>query len=826
MRLLPGAAAVCLLLALLTFFLVKGAETGAADYGGTLRIFDDFALAEATLHRDVLEARAGLLTDYDPLVGSIKEMDAAVAELRVRALEEGLEAAPVDRLAAAVATEEELTERFKSADALLRNSLSYVSLLSTSPDLIDHNSQLSPSVGALAAAILHLTLDSSQQSRQAVQDRLAEVASQAPSAEPDASGAQALVAHGRLLESLLPTVDETLKALLAVPSAQSLEETRAMFSDRHASLDSSAQRFRLLLYGTSLLLVAALIDLGRRLRARAVRLRQRAAFEHLIAENSTRLINCPPGEAAPRLKQALAELGVAIGADRAYVVLAKRPIRTFSWSVDEAPFPPGWPEASLALPEQLKNVGHDIVTVPDAARLPAGDAKKTLMTFGVRAWAGVSLLRPGCSPGILGFDRLKPARGLFFPLAVVRLAGDAIGSAIERDALERERSRLAARLERALRLQMIGQLASGIAHNFNNIIGAILGYSEMASTEVSAGSKPAQHIDEIQRAAERGRDLVDSILTFGRRSESRSRLISVPALLEETASLLRASLPPGVELAIGDAPSDLALFGESAQLQQIILNLCRNASQAMEGVGRISVTADAQDLASPRAFSHGEVAPGRYMRLVVNDTGPGFDQKVARRLFEPFFTTRPGGTGLGLATVGKIVRDHEGAMHVASAPGRGSRFEVWLPAAAGAGSPAPAGESAPSPLGRGETVLLVQNERARLPSDEEMLAALGYEPVGYEGSADAIAALRANSARFDAILISQTSAPAALNLAQAMHEIAPRLPILLATRSAVDVRLDALVEAGIADIVRRPLTSEELAVALSRSLRTPAPSQT
>jgi CheY-like chemotaxis protein len=372
-------------------------------------------------------------------------------------------------------------------------------------------------------------------------------------------------------------------------------------------------------------------------------------------------------------------------------------------------------------------------------------------------------------------------------------------------------------------MQMVGQLASGIAHNFNNIIGAILGYSEMAAAEIDIGGKAARHLAEIQRAAERGRDLIDSILTFGRRSDARTSLVSAPALLDETASLLHATLPAGIELVVSDASSDLAMFGEWAQLQQIILNLCKNAAEALDGSGRVVIAADAQDLYQARVLSHGELAAGRYVRLIVNDNGPGFSQELARRLFEPFFTTRPAGTGLGLATVRKIVRDHEGAINVVSMPGQGSRFEAWLHAAAAEESTAATVEETPPPrLGKGETVLIVDDERDPLLRHEETVAALGYEPVGFERSNDAIAAVRAEPARFDAILISQASVQAALDLARALHALAPRKPVLLATRSVVDVSPDALVRAGIVDLVRRPLASDELAAALSRSLRSAA----
>jgi signal transduction histidine kinase len=807
-----GVGVVCLLLALLTWLLVRGIATDVADYSTTLRIFDDFALAEASLDRDVLQARAGMLTDFDPLVRSSEQIAAAVSQLRAQAVSEGLDTGPVDRLAAATKIEEKLTERFKSDNALLRNSLSYVGHLSTSPGFTDRR------LGALATAILQLTLDFSARSQQAVEERLLELAVQPP-VEADQGTSQALISHVRLLKILLPSVDDTIKGLFAVHTGPPLEETRAQFARLHVASESSAQRFRLLLYATSVLLALALIDLGRRLRARAVALRKRAAFEHLIAEQSARLINCPPAETKVRLEQALAEFGRMVEADRVYVVLSESPIRVYSWSEDHAPYLLGWPERALSLPGEFKEVRLGIIATPDTTRLPPGGARKTLLSFGIHAWACVVLQQAGYDRCILGFDRLQPARGAyFFPLEAVRLAGDAIAGALEREKRERENVKLTGRLERALRMQMVGQLASGVAHNFNNIIAAILGYSEMAGSEVETGGKAARRIAEIEKAAERGRELVDSILTFGRRSDVRSSLISVTELLSETASLLRASLPSSVELVVADAAAGLAVFGEPAQLQQIIVNLCRNAAQATGGSGRIDVSADAQHLMIARVFSVGELEPGSYARIAVSDDGPGFSEEVGKWLFEPFFTTRPAGTGLGLATVRKIVRDHDGAVDVASAPGKGSRFEVWLPAANTDASTTMRSEPVVPPrLGQGETVLIVHDDRNSLLGDEEILAALGYEPIGFDRPADAIAAVRSEPTRFDAVLICAASVGNALDLAHALHGISPTQPIFLA-RSALDIGADTLVRAGVADLVRRPLVGSELASVLSRRL--------
>jgi CheY-like chemotaxis protein len=200
--------------------------------------------------------------------------------------------------------------------------------------------------------------------------------------------------------------------------------------------------------------------------------------------------------------------------------------------------------------------------------------------------------------------------------------------------------------------------------------------------------------------------------------------------------------------------------------------------------------------------------------LAVEDAGNGFDEDVAQRLFEPFFTTRLAGTGLGLATVREIVRDHEGAIDVQSRPGRGSRFEVWLPATR---ADAVAPGSAILPLGQGETVLVVESDHERLMRDEEMLAALGYEPVGFQRSADALAAYHATPGRFDIILVSHApQTQSGLDLARALLELGPRQPMILATAPTIDIDVDVLAEAGISEVLRRPLSSTELAAALVR----------
>ncbi len=325
-------------------------------------------------------------------------------------------------------------------------------------------------------------------------------------------------------------------------------------------------------------------------------------------------------------------------------------------------------------------------------------------------------------------------------------------------------------------------------------------------------------VKEIRRAAERARDLVDHILVFGRRRDQPRRPVSIRDLIAETSGLLRASLPAEIELTVREVPASAVISGQPTQLQQVILNLCNNAAQAMDQVGRIEIETDLHRVTALRPLAHGELKPGFYVRLAVSDAGRGIDQVTLERIFQPFFTTRVDGNGLGLATVREIVREHHGAIDVWSVPGVGSRFEVWLryssvDAAITRGNP-PAVQ-----LGRGETVLVVDDTSQRLLADEEVLAALGYEPVGFTGAAAALAACRASPERFDAMLVGYIApAKSALDLAAALHEIAPHLPILLATASADEISAEALLGAGITGVVHRPLMSAEIAEALARCL--------
>jgi signal transduction histidine kinase len=811
MRIVPAVTVVALLVLLLTWLSLRAIDPNAERFDLALREMDNFKTLEAALHRDVLSARAGVLRNYDPLVRETGALDVSIARLRQVAATDIVTKTAIDRLAVMVVEQGHLVEQFKSDNALLQNSLAYFALSSS-----DWGGSVAPSVSSLAAAMLRLTLDTSSASAHEVQDRLDELARE-PFPSGDAEAVQALLAHGRLLRNLLPATDTILKALFAVPQTFEPEALRAMILSQQSASRATARQFRLLLYVTSLVLVGLLVHLGFRLQARSWALRRRAAFEHVLAGISMRFIAAGSKDFDTVVEQALAEMAKCARVDRAYFLLAGPCPRTYAWCSHEVAFTQGWPDQALPLADRCNPTIDGTVHIPCVKRMQLGAERDSLVAAGLQGWACVSRREMDGSRILLGFDyvrhpcRITQAGGL----GLLRMALDVIANALDRQFFEQERARLELRLHQARRLETVGTFASGIAHNFNNIVGAILGYTEMAYEQhVSSGI-----LEEIRRAGERARELVDQILNFARRRDMHRNPVSIRALVAEATSLLRVSLPATIEIAVREVSDELIVSGVHAQLQQVILNLCSNAAQSMAYSGRIELDIDASHVTNMRTLSHGVITPGHYARVLVSDTGHGIGEADRERIFEPFFTTRMTGSGLGLATTREIVREHGGAMHVQSVVGAGSRFEVWLPRIAAV--PSTSGEDiATLSFGHGETVLLIEGDPERLLKDEEIFAAIGYEPVGVTRAADALARCQESADRFDVVVVGHLAPVAAsLDLAVALHESAPGLPILLAIASANDFGTNALVAAGISDVVAWPITATEIATALYGCLR-------
>ncbi len=811
-------------LLLLTWLLLSGLNPHYARYDRELQALDAFSELERGLNREVLTARAGLSRNYDALARMTDAYAESLDRLREAAATDSEQSTAVEALAASADRQRDLVEQFKSRNALLRNSFAYFGMFSTRL-AASYDRPVAAAASTLSSAMLHLTLDTSLVAVHEVKNRLEQLA-RLQSPPSDAESVQAAVAHGGILHDLLPATDAALKALNAAASTHEQDVVRSLIMKRQLAERASARQDRLLLYAASLMLLAALVYLGLQLRARAVALRRRAAFEHVIAGISTRFINSQHHEIAEHVESALEKLAGCVGADRAYFAVAGEPKQIYRWSREGAGFPPGWPERALQLAPRFGRGEDGIIHLPKVRPADPDDPMSLLANAGLQGWLCISNACQNRAHAILGFDALRA--GALIPWAEVslfRMAFDAIGQAVGRVFLQREKERLEASLQQARRMETIGTFSTGIAHNFNNIVGAILGYTEMAGAPIGSGRQPAENLAEIRRAGERARELVDQILTFGRRGEGRREHVCIKALVAETNGLLAATLSSDVAITVAETSEAAVVSAEPAQLQQVILNVCNNAAQAMDNPGVIELRIEVRQVAEALRVGRIDIGPGRYVIVSISDPGRGMDEATLERIFEPFFTTRPDGNGLGLATVREIVEELDGAIAVQSTPGVGTRFDIWLPSV-------PSNEPisiqhAPGLAGRGagETVLVLEVERERLLRHEEILAALGYGPVGFTELADAAQAY-AVRARFDAALVShQRGVASALDFATALHDIAPDLPIILATQSARDLDAPTLAASGISEVVHHPLMSGELAGALSRCLPTSVASQ-
>jgi PAS domain S-box-containing protein len=385
-----------------------------------------------------------------------------------------------------------------------------------------------------------------------------------------------------------------------------------------------------------------------------------------------------------------------------------------------------------------------------------------------------------------------------------------------------DRESLEAQLRQSQKMEAIGTLAGGIAHDFNNILGAILGYGELAHQQSAEGSALRRYLDNVLHAAGRAKSLVDRILGFSRSGLGERVPVHVQAIVEETLELLAGSLPAGIRIEQKLLAGNAAVIGDATQLHQVVMNLCTNALHAMSHGGVLGVVLERVELREARALSRGGLAPGPHLRLTISDTGSGIAPQVLERMFDPFFTTKGvgEGTGLGLSVVHGIVTDLGGAIDVSSSAGHGTTFEIWLPIRGETddSSHEKAGEL---PRGRGAVVMIVDDEPALVALAEEMLAELGYEPVGFQSSTAALRAFRDDPQRFDLVLTDEAMPDlVGTELARQIREVAPAVPIVLMSGYGGSQLAPRAAAIGINQVLRKPLQRRDLAESLARVLDT------
>jgi PAS domain S-box-containing protein len=395
----------------------------------------------------------------------------------------------------------------------------------------------------------------------------------------------------------------------------------------------------------------------------------------------------------------------------------------------------------------------------------------------------------------------------------------------DRVAAEESRQQLEDQLNNAQKIEAIGTLAAGVAHDFNNIIGTITGNAALARQDVGPGHKALESLDEIQKASQRGRNLVQQILAFSRRQPLQLVKQPLRPLVEESVRLLRSTLPAGIELVASYGGVSAWVLADSTQIQQILLNLCTNAWQALhERSGRIEVGLEEIMLDAAAVRGLPELKPGPHVRIRISDNGRGMDAAILKRIFDPFFTTKPPGqgTGLGLAAVQGIVKTHDGAIAVESAPGRGATFLVYFPAIAAPAGDAQAAPAAPDSLrGKGQRVLYVDDDESLVFLVMRMLNRLGYRTSGFQDARLALDAVRTDPGGYD-IVVTDFNMPglSGLDVALELARIRPDLPVVITSGYITDaLRTDAR-RAGVRELVDKPNTVGELSQAIHKILHT------
>jgi PAS domain S-box-containing protein len=388
-----------------------------------------------------------------------------------------------------------------------------------------------------------------------------------------------------------------------------------------------------------------------------------------------------------------------------------------------------------------------------------------------------------------------------------------------------ERRQLEDQLRQAGKMEAVGQLAGGVAHDFNNILTAILGYADLLAADLPAADRRLEDVDEIRKAARRATALTRQLLAFSRKQVLEPRVLGLNELVDNMDKMLRPILGENVELRAAPAADLHTVRADPNQIEQVILNLAINARDAMPKGGKLTIETANVELDADYAARHATVVPGHYVMLAVGDTGTGMDEATQKRIFEPFFTTKEAGrgTGLGLSTVYGIVKQSGGSIWVYSELGRGTTFKIYLPAvdapAEGLGrAAAPAKD-----LSGTETVLLVDDDEQLLHLAERALAARGYTVLAADRGATALDIARRHQGSIHALLTDVTIPDMdGRALAAALRAERPEMRLLYMSGYADQ----AIVHHGVLDAdvayLPKPFTTEAIARRVREVLDAPA----
>ncbi len=399
-------------------------------------------------------------------------------------------------------------------------------------------------------------------------------------------------------------------------------------------------------------------------------------------------------------------------------------------------------------------------------------------------------------------------------LALLGTIASQLGHMLASSRHEQQIEQLEAQLRQSQKGEIITNLAGGIAHDLNNTLSAILGFTELVFPTVPSASRARTHLKQIIHAGDRAKDLVQQILTFTRRSEDARAPIQLDAVVTEALKLVRPTLPATVELQESLLTPSATVMGDPVQLNQVLINLCANAEHAMRQSGGVLEIRLEDTLVTPDlAKDHPALRPGRYARLVVRDTGHGMPAKVKKRIFEPFFTTKPPeeAAGLGLSVAKGIIAAHDGAILVDSSPQGGTTVAVYVPLAEQPDTEEPRPDNLLP--GGSERILYVEDEAPLAELGREMLQSLGYNVLVRTDPLEALQAFRTVPERFDLVITNQTMPHMTGEaLSREILRVRPGLPIILLTGFSHSMNAEKAQALGIKAYLQKPVVLKGLAL--------------
>jgi nitrogen-specific signal transduction histidine kinase/CheY-like chemotaxis protein len=389
----------------------------------------------------------------------------------------------------------------------------------------------------------------------------------------------------------------------------------------------------------------------------------------------------------------------------------------------------------------------------------------------------------------------------------------------ERKQAEKEKREMEAQLQQSQKMEAIGTLAGGIAHDFNNALYSIIGYTELTMDDVPEGSLAQSNLKEVLNGAMRAKDMIQQILAFSRKADTVKKPIKVQSVVAESLKFLRTSIPTTIEIRQNIDADCSPILADSTQIHQVVMNLATNAYQVMREKGGVLELTLMEEQIRPKD-SGPDLSPGKYLKLTVSDTGHGMGETVMETIFDPYFTTKgPGeGTGMGLAVVHGIVKDHGGDIKVHSEPGKGATFHVYLPVIGTRSVQQEAIAAGSVPTGT-ERILFVDDEEYLVFMTQQILGRLGYQVTSRTSSVEALEAFRAKPDEYDLVITDMTMPNmTGVELSTRLREIKPDIPILLCTGFSEMIDEDKAKNMGISAYIMKPILKDEIAGAIRRVL--------